>query len=132
MIIDLDATLVPAHSEKEHTAPNFKRGFGFHPLLAFVDHGPEGTGEPVSFLLRPGNAGSNTAADHISENRQALTQLPFRTSREVGTNVLIRTDVAGGTHAFLQYLTARRLSYSVGFTLTDVMAEAIDDIPEDL
>lgn len=132
LIVDLDATLVTAHSEKENTAPNFKRGFGFHPLLAFVDHGPDGTGEPLSFLLRPGNAGSNTAADHISVTRQALAQLPFRTSGDVGRKVLIRTDGAGGTHAFLEYLTARRLSYSVGFTLTDAMAEAVDDIPEDL
>lgn len=50
---------------------------GFHPLCAFVDHGAEGTGEPLSILLRPGNAGSNTAADHISVARDALRQLPF-------------------------------------------------------
>ena len=132
LIIDLDATLVTAHSEKENTAPNFKRGFGFHPLLAFVDHGEHGTGEPLSFLLRPGNAGSNTAVDHITVTRQALAQLPFRTSGAVEKKILIRTDGAGGTHAFLEYLTARKLSYSVGFTLTDAMAEAVDDIPEDL
>lgn len=132
LIVDLDATLVTAHSEKEKTAPNFKRGFGFHPLLAFVDHGEHGTGEPLSFLLRPGNAGSNTAADHIEVTRKALTQLPFRTSGAVGKKVLIRTDGAGGTHAFLEYLTARKLSYSVGFTLTDAMAEAAEEIPEDL
>ena len=121
-----------AHSEKENTAPNFKRGFGFHPLLAFADHGPDGTGEPLSFLLRPGNAGSNTAAHHISVTRAALAQLPFRTSGAVGKKILIRSDGAGGTHAFLEYLTARKLSYSVGFTLTDSMAEAVDEIPEDL
>ncbi|MGC0367124.1 hypothetical protein ABH922_005176 [Rhodococcus sp. 27YEA15] len=132
LIIDLDATLVTAHSEKEKTAPNFKRGFGCHPLLAFVDHGDRGTGEPSCFLLRPGNAGSNTAADHISVTRQALGQLPFRTSGVVGKKVLIRTDGAGSTHAFLEYLTARKLSYSVGFTLTDAMAETGGEIPEDL
>ena len=64
-----------AHTEKEKAAPNFKCGFGFHPLLAFVDHGPDGTGEPLSFLLRPGNAGSNTAADHITVTRQALSNM---------------------------------------------------------
>lgn len=132
LIVDLDATLVTAHSEKENTAPNFKRGFGFHPLLAFVDHGEHGTGEPLSFLLRPGNAGFNTAADNIRVTRQALAQLPFRTSGAVGKKVLIRTDGAGGTHAFLEYLTARKLSYSVGFTLTDAMAEAVDEIPSDM
>lgn len=131
LVVDLDATLVTAHGEKEKTAPNFKRGFVFHPLLAFVDHGPGGTGEPLSFLLRPGNAGSNAAADHIAVTRQALAQLPLR-SGAVGKKILIRTDGAGGTHAFLEYLTARKLSYSVGFTLTDAMAEAVDDLPEDL
>ncbi len=76
LVIDVDATLVTAHSEKEQAAPTFKRGFGFHPLWAFCDHGSEGTGEPLAFLLRRGNAGSNTVADHIADLRQALTQLP--------------------------------------------------------
>ena len=65
LVIDLDATLVTAHSEKQNAGPTFKRGFGFHPLCAFVDHGPAGTGEPVAVLLRAGNAGSNTASDHL-------------------------------------------------------------------
>src|SRR5205085_1186046 len=60
LVIDVDATLVTAHSEKEQAAPTFKRGFGFHPLCAFLDHGSEGTGEPLTILLRRGNAGSNT------------------------------------------------------------------------
>jgi hypothetical protein len=66
LIIDVDATLVTAHSDKQGAAPTFKKGFGHHPLWAFVDHGAAGTGEPLSVLLRPGNAGSNTAADHIT------------------------------------------------------------------
>ena len=64
--MDLDATVVVAHSEKGSAAPTFKRTFGFHPLLAFVDHGPAGTGEPLAALLRPGSANANTAADHRS------------------------------------------------------------------
>jgi Transposase DDE domain group 1 len=71
LIVDVDATLVTAHSEKQHAAATFKRGYGFHPLWAFVDHGPEGSGEPLAVLLRPGNAGSNTAADHIGVVRDA-------------------------------------------------------------
>src|SRR4051795_3686442 len=59
VVIDVDATLVTAHSEKEAAAPTFKRGFGHHPLWAFLDHGAAGTGEPLAFLLRAGNAGSN-------------------------------------------------------------------------
>ncbi len=58
LVVDLDATLITAHSEKQDAKPTFKRGFGFHPLWAFADHGPEGTGEPLAVLLRPGNAGS--------------------------------------------------------------------------
>jgi len=115
LVIDVDATLVTAHSEKECAAPTFKRGFGFHPLWAFVDHGPEGTGEPLACLLRKGNAGSNTVADHQTVIGAALAQLPGRRRR--GKHVLIRVDGAGGTHELLAWLTRRRLAYSVGFTL---------------
>lgn len=100
LIIDADATLVTAHSEKEQAAPTFKRGYGFHPLWAFVDHGPGGTGEPLTVLLRPGNAGSNTAADHIELVRKALRQLPrYRRGGRPRRKVLVRADAAGGTHA---------------------------------
>jgi len=94
-ILDLDATLLTAHSDKEQAAPTFKRGYGFHPLLAFLDHGSDGTGEPLSFLLRRGNAGSNTAADHITVARAAFAQLPgHRTGHRPGKTVLVRTDGA--------------------------------------
>ncbi|MGB4778851.1 IS1380 family transposase [Microbacterium sp.] len=116
LVIDLDATLITAHSEKEDAKPTFKRGFGFHPLCAFVDHGPAGTGEMLAIRLRPGNAGSNTAADHIAVVKDALAQLPDGNPRP-GKSVLIRTDGAGGTKQFVTWLTGRRLSYSVGFTL---------------
>jgi hypothetical protein len=121
LVIDLDATLVTAHSDKENARPTFKRGFGFHPLAAFVDHGPDGTGEPLAMLLRPGNAGSNTAADHITVIKQALAQLPgHRTGRSrASRKVLIRTDGAGSTHKLVAWLATQRLSYSVGFVLPD-------------
>jgi Transposase DDE domain group 1 len=132
LIIDLDATLVRSHSEKEQAAPTFKRGYGFHPLCAFLDHGPDGTGEPLHLLLRPGNAGSNTAADHIAVTRKSLAQLPgHQPGTRPGRKVLIRADSAGGTHAFLDWLTERRLSYSVGFTLgdiTDILATIPDTV----
>jgi hypothetical protein len=120
LVIDVDATLVTAHSEKESAAPTFKRGFGFHPLWAFVDHGAEGTGEPLAFGLRAGNAGSNTVTDHIAVLRAALAQLPGGYPR--GKKVLIRIDGAGGTHELLAWLTRRRLSYSVGFSLPGDLA----------
>lgn len=91
LIIDLDATLITAHSEKEKAASTFKRGFGFHPLCAFLDHGTAGGGEALVIRLRPGNAGSNTAADHIDVARQALAQLPDGSARP-GKKVLIRAD----------------------------------------
>lgn len=50
--IDLDGVLVIAHSEKQDAAPTWKRTYGHHPLMAFVDHGPGGTGEPVAAQLR--------------------------------------------------------------------------------
>jgi hypothetical protein len=58
VIVDIDGVLVLAHSEKQDAAATWKKTFGHHPLVAFVDHGPDGSGEPVAGLLRPGNAGS--------------------------------------------------------------------------
>ncbi|MCT2178932.1 transposase, partial [Brachybacterium muris] len=89
-------------------------------LCAFLDHGSEGTGEPLAIQLRPGNAGSNTAADHITVTKAALAQLPpalLARSRRGSKKILIRTDGAGGTKDFMGWLTRQRLAYSVGFTL---------------
>jgi hypothetical protein len=131
LIVDLDATLITAHSDKEGAAPTFKRGFGTHPLCAFVDHGQAGTGEPLAVMLRPGNAGSNTAADHIAVVKAALAQLPgHRPGVRPGRRILVRTDGAGGTHELLNWLTAQRLSYSVGFTLAGPAEVLIRRIPK--
>jgi hypothetical protein len=92
--VDIDATIVIAHSVKEDAAATWKKTYGFHPLTAFADHGAAGTGEALGILLRPGNAGSNTAAEHIETAQLALAQLPRRLRRRV----LIRTDSGGGTH----------------------------------
>ena len=70
--VDIDATIVTVHSDKEQATPTWKKTYGFHPLTVFADHGPEGSGEPLAVMLRPGNAGSNTAADHITATRAAL------------------------------------------------------------
>ncbi|MFI5784058.1 IS1380 family transposase [Nocardia sp. NPDC051570] len=129
LTLDLDATLLDSHSDKQSAAPTFKRGYGFHPLCAFVDHGTEGTGEPLVMMLRPGNAGANTAVDHKQVLAQALDQLPWRPGYRVGRKVLIRTDSGGGTHEFVAYLHKRRLQYSVGFGLTETSAAAVDLVP---
>jgi hypothetical protein len=101
-------------------------------VVAFVDHGQQGTGEPVGVLLRRGNAGSNTAADHVGVLRQALRQLPGvnASARSVGRAVLVRIDGAGCSHAVLEYLHARCLGYSVGFTLPDTTPDLLERIPE--
>jgi DDE family transposase len=125
--VDIDATIVTASSEKEQAAATWKKTYGFHPLTAFADHGAEGAGEPLAIVLRPGNAGSNTATDHIEAARQALAQLPAHLRRRV----LVRTDSGGGTHEFLAWLTkpSRRLAYSAGFAITEEIQDAILKIP---
>ena len=125
--VDIDATIVTAYSDKEQATPTWKKTYGFHPLTVFADHGCEGSGEPLAIMLRPGNAGSNTAADHIAATRLALAQLPEQARRRV----LIRADSGGGTHEFLSWLArpGRKLAYSVGFTITDEAQQAILQIP---
>ena len=96
-------------------------------MTAWADHGAAGSGEPLAIVLRPGNAGSNTAADHIGGAGLALAQLPSALRRRV----LVRADSGGGTHEFLKWLTARgrRLAYSIGFTITEDIAGAILTVP---
>jgi len=98
-------------------------------MTAWADHGETGNGEPLALVLRAGNAGSNTAADHIEAARLAIGQLP----RHLRCTVLVRADSGGGTHEFLTWLTARsrRLHYSVGMTITDAIAGAIGQVPAD-
>ncbi|MFJ5035044.1 IS1380 family transposase [Streptomyces sp. NPDC088560] len=129
VVVDLDGVLVIAHSEKQDAAATWKKTFGHHPLMGFVDHGQGGSGEPVAGLLRPGNAGSNTAADHIEAAQLALKQLPKKYRR--GRQTLIRTDSGGGTHEFVDWLAARGrwLSYSVGMTITDAIHQAVLKVP---
>lgn len=129
VVVDLDGVLVIAHSEKQDAAATWKKSFGHHPLMGFVDHGSGGTGEPVAALLRPGNAGSNTAVDHIETARLALAQLPKKHRR--GHRTLIRTDSGGGTRGFVAWLAARGrwLSHSVGMTITGQVHQAVLKIP---
>jgi hypothetical protein len=133
LVIDIDATLVTAHSEKEQAAPTFKRGFGHHPLWAFLDHGRQGGGEPLGVLLRAGNAGSNTAVDHIAIAKAALAQLPgHRRGSRPGRKVLIRTDGAGASHKFLDWCHRQRLSYSIGFGLPDNTPALLTQLPAEV
>lgn len=98
LVLDLDATLVTRHSEKEQAAPTYKGGFGFHPLLRFLAN----TGEALAGRLRPGNAGANTVADHVTVLDQALAQIPD--AHRHGTDILLRTDRVGSAKAFLAHV----------------------------
>ena len=128
--IQLDATLVTAHSEKESAAATFKGGYGFHPLTAWCDN----TGEALATLLRPGNAGSNTAADHITVTDLALAQIPD--AHRHGTPILVCADGAGATKPWLAHLRRIRveqhldLRFSVGFTMTATIQAAILALPK--
>ena len=117
VVIRIDASLVESHSDKQHAAGNFKGGYGFHPLLAWCDN----IGELLAVICRPGNAGSNTAADHIAIIDAAIAAIPARWRR----NRLISFDGAGSSHAVVELqrkLNARRgwsVAYSFGFDLDE-------------
>jgi len=122
VVIDLDATLVTAHSDKEGAKGNFKGGFGYHPLGAWLDN----TGEALAAVLRPGNAGSNTAADHLTVVDWALSQLPDRWRSKP---ILVRADGAGYSHALIAFLSQQGLEFSVGYPVTDAVRTAISTAP---
>jgi hypothetical protein len=127
LIIDLDATLIQAHSDKQGAAGTYKQGFGFHPLAAWLDRG-DGTGEALSGVLRPGNAAANTAQDHRDVLAMALLGLP-KPAR--GQPILVRADSAGATHAFIDDLVGRNLAFSVGFDCDQRVRDAILALPEE-
>lgn len=126
VIVDIDATLVTAHSDKEGAAPRHKKSYGFAPMCAFVDHGEHGTGETLALHLRPGSASPFNSADHIGVLHTALQQLP---QAERG-QVLVRTDAGGASKAFLHHVTDAGLHYSVGFPAHGPVQTAIATIPE--
>ena len=123
VILDIDATLLTAHSDKEGAAGTYKGGFGFHPLLCC-----EATsGEALAGILRSGNAGANTAADHMALLELALAQLP---EGAVNRGTLVRCDSAGATHDFLEAVSAQGLAFSVGYDITERVRAALLALPE--
>ena len=126
-MIDLDATLITAHSDKQGAAGNDKHPFGFHPLAAWLDRG-DGTGEPLAGILRPGNAAANPAADHQDVVDLALAQLPTQARQQP---ILVRVDSAGATHQFLDHRRALDVRFSVGFDLDRRVRTAILALPAD-
>lgn len=129
LVIDEDATLVIAHSDKDQAAATFKRSWGFHPVLAFCDN----TNEALTGMLRPGNAGSNTAVDHIAVIDAALAQIPAE--HRHGYPILIRFDGAGASKALLAHLHSLRdqgvdSEFSVGWAVGAREHAAITQLPE--
>ena len=122
-VIDIDGTLVTSDSEfKQGAAATYKKGFGFHPLLSFLD----ATAEPLAGLLRPGNAGSGTAGDYIVVLEASLAQLPVSPDKE---EIIVRSDSAGCSHDFLNACHKRNVRFCVGQALTETMAQAVISLP---
>jgi hypothetical protein len=134
--IDIDATLVIDHSNaKQHAAPTWKKTFGHHPLLAFLDRPEIAGGEPLAGLLRAGNAGSNTAADHVTVLQQALASLPAQwradpadSGHRDAPRVLVRCDSAGATHTFADACRGAGVGFSFGHPADTRVQDAVDTL----
>jgi hypothetical protein len=127
--LDIDGQLLACHSEKEGAAPHRKGGFGFHPLHCFLDE----TGEQLAALLRPGNAGANTALDHVAVLDAALAQLPAEVQereRAQPVAMLARADAAGATHEFAKALRQRKIRFSLGYYVDERVGEAAVSLPK--
>ncbi len=124
LTIDLDATLIAAHSEKDQAAGTFKGGYGFAPMLAYADQ----TGESLAGNLRPGNAGANDAADQIAVAEQAIAQIPAEHIETI--EILLRVDSAGASHELLSWCREGQIAFSVGYPLTETVRAAILEIDE--
>ena len=128
LVIDMDATLITAYSDKEGAAPTWKKGYGFHPLGAWCRN----TRECLAMLLRPGNAGSNTFTDHEEVLTAAIRQIPARFRRRI----LVRVDGAGASHDLIQHLLSltsprRMLLFTCGWMITAADEDAIKLVPAD-
>lgn len=120
--LNIDATLLTAHSDKQLAAGTYKHGYGFHPICCYLDE----TGEALAAVLRPGNAGSNTAADHFEVLALALEQLP---AGDLDREIVVRTDIGGATHAFCADCREADIRFSVGFELGATVRTAILALP---
>jgi hypothetical protein len=132
LVLDFDATVVIAHSEKEGAAPTWKHTFGFHPLYCFLDRPDVSSGEALAGLLRPGNAGSNTAADHVALLDMAIEGLPPEARPGGGPRLLARADSAGATYEFAAACRQRGIGFSFGFPVTEDVRLAITLVPSDI
>ncbi len=127
VVLDVDSTIVIAHSDKEGAAATYKSTFGFHPILVTCDN----TKELLAITLRPGDAAANTAADHLRVLGEAFTQIPVAHRR----HPLVRGDSAAGTHKVIDWLTeqgqrrGRVVEYSIGWAIGEQERAAITALP---
>jgi Transposase DDE domain group 1 len=121
--LDVDASLLGAHSEKEGAAGNYKGGFGFHPMLCYL----EGSEAALDGILRPGNAGSNTGADQVAAIEAGLEQLPPSLAEG---EVLVRGDSAACVHEVVDFCREGGIRFSVGHDISAPVREAIAKVPD--
>lgn len=121
-VIDIDGVLIEADSDKQNAAPTYKHGFGFYPLLAVLD----ATGETLAGLLRPGNAGSGTATDHLTVLEAALAQLPVDPAHQ---QVICRTDAGGTSYELAAACRARHVRFIAGVRLSAQLADTVLRLP---
>jgi hypothetical protein len=126
LVLDIDSTLICAHTEKEGAAVNFKGTFGFHPMLAYLDE----SREALAGMLRPGNAPAHGAADQIAVLDEALEQLPRKVIADPDCEIVMRADAAGSARELCQAARDARIGYLVGFDLTKQVRRAILSLPE--
>ena len=118
LVVRVDATLIDAASDKQRAAGTYKKGWGFHPMTAWCSN----VGDALAVMLRPGNAGSFTASDHLLVLKAAFAQIPVAHRDDV----LVTIDGAGASHEVIDYLSGRntarihgrrgrRVEYSIGW-----------------
>lgn len=133
--LDLDATIVIAHSDKQAASGTWKHTFGFHPLLCFLDRKEVASGEALAGIVRPGSSGSNTAIDHERVLRLSIENLPGparpRKDDCSSPSYIVRADAAGATHRFARACLEAGCGFSFGFPITAAVRDAILALTDD-
>ncbi len=135
LVLDVDASICLDHSDnKEQAAPTWKHTYGYHPLAVFVDRPEIAAGEALAGKLRPGNAGSNTTADHIEVLTEALAGIPEdfrpRPGDPDSPSVLIRSDSAGATYGFATFCRQVGVGFSFGFAVRAPVRDALGELAD--